>query len=437
MKKGFKTFLAVIMLIPCLFLFFGCDGFGGGKSAYEIAVANGFVGTEEEWINSLTQGKSAYEIAVEHGFEGTEIEWLASLKGEKGDSGDDGMGDVVAKCITSVVSVVAKSSNISSNGSGVIIQLDKANGNAYIVTNYHVVYYQPTNMLGGSAGTGYIYPEIKLYLYGMEYNEYAIDAIYLGGSVTNDMAVLKVTNSDTLKSSNATVANYDYTVYAGDSVVAIGNPLSSGIAATKGIVSVDSEEISLTLANKKSGTLRVMRIDAAVNEGNSGGGLFNADGKLIGIVNAKIEKTGVEGTAYAIPSLIAVGIAQNVIAQETSSNVGSITPQVFALDKNLGVELGVEESIAQYNSNLKVTEIISKIEVESVASGLAYGKLRAGDVLISLTVKGKEVALNRDYLLGDYMWYFKSGDTVRITVNRGGVQTTVSIVLTGNPTSIS
>ena len=69
--------------------------------------------------------------------------------------------------------------------------------------------------------------------------------------------------------------------------------------------------------------------------------------------------------------------------------------------------------------------------------GLAYGKLRAGDVLISLTVKGKEVALNRDYLLGDYMWYFKSGDTVRITVNRGGVQTTVSIVLTGNPTSIS
>ena len=60
-------------------------------------------------------------------------------------------------------------------------------------------------MLGGSAGTGYIYPEIKLYLYGMEYTEYAIDAIYLGGSVTNDIAVLKVTNSDTLKSSNATV----------------------------------------------------------------------------------------------------------------------------------------------------------------------------------------------------------------------------------------
>ena len=81
-----------------------------GESAYEIAVRNGFIGTEEDWLTSLKgeageqgpkgnigeqgiqgepgpSGASAYEIAVSNGFEGTETEWLASLKGEKGDPG--------------------------------------------------------------------------------------------------------------------------------------------------------------------------------------------------------------------------------------------------------------------------------------------------------------------------------------------------------------
>lgn len=102
----------------------GQDGVNGidGKSTYEIAVANGFIGTESEWLESLqgkdgrdgvdgkdgadglpgkdgidgepgvngTDGKSAYIIAVEHGFTGTETEWLASLKGTDGKDGADG-----------------------------------------------------------------------------------------------------------------------------------------------------------------------------------------------------------------------------------------------------------------------------------------------------------------------------------------------------------
>lgn len=51
-----------------------------GQNAYEIAVANGYQGTEKEWLETL-KGDSAYEIAVEQGFEGTEEEWLASLAG--------------------------------------------------------------------------------------------------------------------------------------------------------------------------------------------------------------------------------------------------------------------------------------------------------------------------------------------------------------------
>ena len=69
-----------------------------GKSAYEIAVENGFEGSEQEWLESLkgkdgidgTDGKSAYEIALDNGFEGTEQEWLESLKGKDGIDGADG-----------------------------------------------------------------------------------------------------------------------------------------------------------------------------------------------------------------------------------------------------------------------------------------------------------------------------------------------------------
>lgn len=60
-----------------------------GLSAYQLAVKNGYTGTEEQWLASITgiEGKSAYQVAKEEGFEGTETEWLASLKGDKGDQG--------------------------------------------------------------------------------------------------------------------------------------------------------------------------------------------------------------------------------------------------------------------------------------------------------------------------------------------------------------
>ena len=91
----------------------GTNGLNGeaGKSAYEIAVANGYTGTEEDWLASLKgatgargatgakgakgdDGKSAYEIAVENGFEGTAEDWLASLKGEKGETGATGAAGI-------------------------------------------------------------------------------------------------------------------------------------------------------------------------------------------------------------------------------------------------------------------------------------------------------------------------------------------------------
>lgn len=63
-----------------------------GKSAYEVAVEQGFVGTEEEWLESLKgpQGDSAYQVAVEQGFVGTKDQWLESLRGPEGPQGVSG-----------------------------------------------------------------------------------------------------------------------------------------------------------------------------------------------------------------------------------------------------------------------------------------------------------------------------------------------------------
>ena len=425
MNKKIKTFLAILLLVPCFFVFVACNMFQA-KSAYDIAVDNGFVGTEQEWLDSLKQGKSAYEIAVENGFVGSEVEWLESLKGSKGDAGDDGMQNTISKNVLSVVSIKSNfvtqtpfgTSSATSAGAGVIIDLDKQNGNAYIITNHHVVYYKG------------ISTDIEVFLYGMEYVQKAISATYVGGSLTNDIAVLKIENNDILKQSKATAAEFDVDqITVGQQVVAIGNPAGDGIAATKGIVSVDSENISLTLAdNATKGSLRVMRIDAAVNSGNSGGGLFDSNGKLVGIVNAKVQSTKIENIAYAIPSSVVYGVYKNLVSQQ---NVyGNAKIKYCAL----GVGVDITDSWAEYDSSSKTTVIKQKVRISSVEYGsVAYGKLKAGDVLVSINIDGVEKPLYRPYMIGDYMLGFKQGDQVKITFVRDGVTNVATILLNQTP----
>ena len=87
-------------------------------------------------------------------------------------------------------------------GSGVIYKLDKNRGEAYIITNYHVVYYSGANTENGISN------DITVYLYGQESSEYAIPAKYVGGSMNYDLAVLKVEASRVLAESNAMAAEF-------------------------------------------------------------------------------------------------------------------------------------------------------------------------------------------------------------------------------------
>lgn len=72
-----------------------------------------------------------------------------------------------------------------------------------------------------------------------------------------------------------------------------------------------------------------------------------------------------------------------------------------------------------------------------LSTGVAYGKLMADDVLVSVNLDGKQMPVDKIYNVGDYLLYFKQGDQMQITVLRGGVEQTVTINLTQPPQTIS
>jgi len=332
-------------------------------------------------------------------------------------TGGNDVSLAAASGLRSAVSIFASFSSGSvwggssaSAGSGVIYKLDEKTGSAFVITNYHVIYHS-------SYGVS---KDISLYLYGMEYTEYKIPATFVGGSANYDLAVLYVKNSQVLKDAMATgsvaavtVADSDLIV-AGQTAIAIGNPEASGISVTTGIVSVDSEYIEMTASNN-SGTvsLRVIRIDTAVNSGNSGGGLFNGKGELIGIVNAKISSSDVENIGYAIPTGVVRGIADNIIDYCHEKDC------ITVMRGLLGITVTCNSYSTVYDTETGLMKRVEEIMVYEVnTGGLASKILQKGDIISSITLGERTVSVTRQHHLIDAMLDVRVGDTVTIAIKR-------------------
>ena len=477
-KVNFRVKALVLVLVllvsfavsGCAFLPAGKEG----KSAYDIARSHGFPGTEEEWLASLKgetgsdgqdgangeDGKnlqgSAYDIARSHGFTGTEEEWLASLAGKDGTNGSNGKDapalDIydlfdaysdaypgatfedflnaflaadsydaefaAAKGLSSVLQVGSRFQKRSggpssattpyyAQGSGVVYRIE--GGNAYVITNYHVVYdYE-------SVTTDKIADEILVRAYG---HTAAVAGVFLGGSVSKDIAVIKVTASELPEFVRAADIADSNDISLGMRAVAVGNPLANGLSVTSGIISVLSEEIEMDALDSATAkvSMRVFRTDTAINQGNSGGGMFNARGELIGIVNAKTISSGVEGMGYAIPSNVAVGIADNVIDNSSKKFVFNI----FVTTVN---------PLTIYDPVTNKIQLTASVVVDSVtAGGAAVGYLQKGDVLLSVRLNsGDTFALTQIYQLSDYLYRVRLGDVIHLEVERGGETITVSV----------
>lgn len=338
-------------------------------------------------------------------------------------------------------------------GSGVIVDIDREAGDAYVVTNAHVVYQESISQYCDEA---------YVYLYGNDvpgedfvlengFNNYggvsATDVEVVGVSITYDLAVLKITNSDVIRNSRAEAAQFaqEEEVFAGEKVFAVGSPSADGISVTQGIISRDSENITL---NFNSGTYyRVMRIDAAVNSGNSGGALYDMQGRIVGIVNSKDERNGIDNIAFALPSSYSRRIVQSMIDRFEQTGLSAR----YVRTATLGLNLEVSGSYANYDGETGHTAITQILTVTQLsAGGAARDVVRVGDVIKSLSVGKSSLRLStrltsressfsvpqeqysvaehyftiditREYQIDDAMFSVCPGDTVELVVERDGV----------------
>lgn len=446
-KKYLKSLFLFILIIPVMFLLSAC----GGESAYDIAVKNGFVGTEAEWLESLkgangTDGKNGedgtngvdgkdatsvsleemYEFAKSQGFEGDYLAFLKSLSGEN----TNNSSEIISKCSSSVLLV----SNLNTSGSGVLYTYN--DDSAYIITNRHVI----------SSPNAAIY--VSFYFGQSEYNStdrdqtiastmQRIPAVFVGGSKTYDIAVLKVEDATKLKEYNlqeVTFSNHKL----GETCYAIGNNAGQGLAATRGIVSKDFEIVTASVAGTST-SLRVLRHDAYIGGGNSGGGLFDKNGNLIGITNGGLG-SGTELRNYAIPSSIAKAVSDNIIenVEKRNAEAGRIFDleiETKALSTSVSFNkeyssIEVSEVVAVHSANLSVNW-----KIESSTNHEITDILQEDDILKSINISGKVYNITRSYELKEYMLTARVGDTVVLTLERGSDSYQILLKLTSSNAS--
>ena len=268
-------------------------------------------------------------------------------------------------------------------GSGIIISKD-----GYIVTNNHVIDGAQKITVKTSDGTEY-------------------DAKLIGTDPKSDIAVLKVEANDLTP---ATLGDSSK-ISVGDTAIAIGNPLGTlGGTVTDGIISATSREL---VVNNES--MKLIQTNATINSGNSGGGLFDGNGNLIGIVQSKDSGTSssgatIEGIGFAIPVNDAMEVAEQLIKN------GKVTDRA-----TLGVYLQtLTTQQGNYTPGVYVTNVID-------GSGAQAAGLKAYDKIVG--ADGKEVSNYPD--LSAILKTKKPGDTVDLTIDRDGNQIQVTVTLTG------
>ncbi|MBE6550575.1 MAG: trypsin-like serine protease [Ruminococcaceae bacterium] len=294
----------------------------------------------------------------------------------------DGIADVVEKIQGPVVAINVygtardyfnREYPTEGAGSGVIISKD-----GYIVTNNHVI-------TGGDTITVFLHD-------GRDYQ-----AEVIGSDEKSDLAVLKI---DAEGLTNAKIGESS-TLRVGDYAIAVGNPLGE----LQGTVSMGIISALDRLVNVDGNDLVLLQTDAAVNPGNSGGGLFDSNGDLIGVVTAKEAAENVEGLGFAIP----MDIAKPIIADLLSFGYVTGRPTV-------GIETILISSrySALYNNVSKLGVYVYKVHSGSLAE---QAGLKRADFID--TVDG--VAITSENQFWSLIESKKVGDEIKIVIFREGV----------------
>ena len=234
-------------------------------------------------------------------------------------------------------------------GTGIVLSED-----GYVLTNFHVI--ETAYEKGVS---------IRVLMYdGEEY-----EAEVIGVETDSDLAVLKIEAEDLTP---ATLGNSDG-LRVGQTIYTVGNPLGElTYTMTSGIVSALDRMVTTDV----NVTVNMFQIDAAVNNGNSGGPVFNVSGQVIGVVTAKYSLFGMEGLGFAIPINDACRIANDLVDKGyvtgkaylglTFANVSAGAARYYKMVQGVYI-YSVEEGSCSETAGLKNGDIITAIDGTPIA----------------------------------------------------------------------
>ncbi|MCH4015018.1 MAG: trypsin-like peptidase domain-containing protein [Solobacterium sp.] len=349
-------------------------GFGGSAIGYAVFNGTGSGGTTVVYKDASSSDASTKNTS------------------STSQSGDLSTADIAAKASPSVVEINVTGTETyygmfggtyqtEAAGSGVIISAD-----GYIITNNHVVEDGSDYKVVTSDGTEYT-------------------ASLVATDSKSDIAVLKVDATDLTP---ATIGDSDK-IQVGDKAVVIGNPLGTlGGTVTDGIISATNRQITI---NNES--MNLIQTNAAINSGNSGGGLFDGQGNLIGIVNAKdsgttSSGTTIEGLGFAIPINEAMDVAQQLMENGKVTDRASLGVYVQELQQDSG----------RYKAGVYITSLVD-------GGGAEAAGLKVYDRIVK--VDDTDITSYTD--LSAVLSSHKIGDKVSVTVERDGNEKTYDVTL--------
>ncbi len=324
--------------------------------------------------------------------------------------------DDVMPAVVSISSQITVQSNFfgqiieetqESVGSGIII--GENDTELLIVTNYHVV--QDASKLG----VCFI-------------DDTVIEATVKGSDIGMDLAVIAVSLENISNETKANIAIAQLgdsdALQVGEPAIAIGNALGYGQSVTTGVISALNRSVEMDGSNIGSSNDYLIQTDAAINLGNSGGALLNAQGEVIGINSNKIGGSLVEGMGYAIPISVAKPILEDLMIKETRYQVadgkqGYMGVNGFQVTSDISAMYGIPEGLY--------------LKVISEGSPAELAGLKVGDILTSFD----GVVIQSMEQLIELVSYYEVGETVELGVSQlkqqGYEDIVLEIVLASRP----
>ncbi len=341
---------------------------------------------------SFGGGFAGYMVASKNGGQAVMYQAAPSGNATSTSSSTGSLADVASAVSPSVVVVTTEQivtdnyfwggqQVLSGAGSGVILTTD-----GYIVTNYHVV-------------EGAQQVTVTLH------DDSTYTATVVGSDQQSDIALLKI-EADGL--TPAVLGDSD-NVQVGEVVIAVGNPMGTlGGTVTDGIVSALNRDITV-----EGNEMTLMQTSAAISPGNSGGGLFNTNGELIGIVNAKYSDEDAEGLGFAIPVNTMKTVVQDLLENGYVTGRPAFGITVITVsDVQTAMQYGVS-SLGVYVNSV------------DAGSGAEAAGMKAGDRIVSI---GSQLVETTDDVTNALKSY-NVGDVVEVQVDRGRELITLQVTL--------